>query len=84
MDSAKTINVGDIAVDWKNGTIWVGAGESNSSRSSYAGIGMLKSTDKGKTWKNTLFINENSGVIDISVSPIARVLMFLNFSISNC
>ncbi len=52
LDSAKTINVGDIAVDWKNNIIWVGTGENNSSRSSYAGIGILKSTDKGKTWEN--------------------------------
>ncbi len=52
LDTAETINVGDIAVDWKNGTIWVGTGENNSSRSSYAGIGILKSTDKGKTWEN--------------------------------
>ena len=118
-DNAPTQNMGDIAVDWKNGTIWIGTGESNSSRSSYSGIGILKSTDKGKTWNNvgltdshhigriiinqnnpdevvvgvighlyssnkergifkttdggktwnnTLFINENTGVIDISVS----------------
>jgi len=52
MDSSQTQNVGDIAVDWASGTIWVGTGENNSSRSSYAGIGILKSTDKGKTWKN--------------------------------
>jgi photosystem II stability/assembly factor-like uncharacterized protein len=52
LDSAETINIGDIAVDWKNNNIWVGTGENNSSRSSYAGIGILKSTDKGKTWKN--------------------------------
>ncbi len=52
MDHAPTQNVGDIAVDWKSGTIWVGTGENNSSRSSYAGIGILKSTDHGKTWKN--------------------------------
>ncbi|MGG8497984.1 WD40/YVTN/BNR-like repeat-containing protein [Tenacibaculum sp. TC6] len=52
LDSSPTQNVGDIAVDWKNGTIWVGTGENNSSRSSYAGIGILKSTDKGKTWTN--------------------------------
>ncbi len=52
MDSAPTQNIGDIAVDWSSGTIWVGTGENNSSRSSYAGIGILKSTDKGKTWKN--------------------------------
>lgn len=52
LDTAETINVGDITVDWKNNIIWVGTGENNSSRSSYAGTGILKSTDKGKTWKN--------------------------------
>ncbi|MBR9913655.1 MAG: glycosyl hydrolase [Algicola sp.] len=52
LDNSNTQNVGDIAVDWKNGTIWVGTGENNSSRSSYAGIGILKSTDQGKTWEN--------------------------------
>lgn len=52
MDAAPTQNVGDVAIDWKRGTIWVGTGEVNSSRSSYAGIGVLKSEDKGKTWQN--------------------------------
>lgn len=52
LDNSETQNIGDIAVDWKNGTIWVGTGENNSSRSSYAGIGILKSTDGGKSWKN--------------------------------
>ena len=52
MDNSATQNIGDIAVDWKKGTIWVGTGENNSSRSSYAGIGILKSDDKGKTWLN--------------------------------
>ncbi|MDH3323006.1 MAG: glycosyl hydrolase, partial [Flavobacteriaceae bacterium] len=52
MDNAPTLNIGDIAVDWKNGTLWVGTGENNSSRSSYAGIGILKSNDLGKTWEN--------------------------------
>jgi len=52
LDNSPTQNVGDIAVDWQNGTIWVGTGENNSSRSSYAGIGILKSTDKGETWQN--------------------------------
>ncbi len=51
-DNSETQNVGDIAVDWKNGTLWVGSGENNSSRSSYAGIGILKSTDQGETWQN--------------------------------
>lgn len=52
LDSSQTQNVGDIAVDWKTGTIWVGTGENNSSRSSYAGIGILKSTDRGNSWEN--------------------------------
>ena len=52
LDTSMTQNVGDIAVDWKNKTIWVGTGENNSSRSSYAGIGILKSTNNGETWQN--------------------------------
>jgi len=52
LDNSQTQNVGDIAVDWATGTIWVGTGENNSSRSSYAGIGILKSTDKGETWQH--------------------------------
>jgi hypothetical protein len=34
-DSADVIGIGDIAVNWKTKTIWVGTGEVNSSRSSY-------------------------------------------------
>ncbi|WP_419213307.1 WD40/YVTN/BNR-like repeat-containing protein [Maribacter sp. X9] len=52
MDETQTQNLGDIAVHWPSGTLWVGTGENNASRSSYAGIGILKSTDKGKTWEN--------------------------------
>ncbi|MEO9571003.1 MAG: glycosyl hydrolase [Polaribacter sp.] len=52
LDNSPTQNIGDIAVDWKSGAIWVGTGEKNSSRSSYSGIGLLKSIDKGKTWSN--------------------------------
>lgn len=52
MDNAETQNIGEIAVDWKNNIIWVGTGENNSSRSSYAGIGILKSMDGGTSWEN--------------------------------
>lgn len=51
MDVTQTQNIGDIAVDWKTGTIWVGTGENNASRSSYAGVGMFKSTDNGQNWQ---------------------------------
>jgi photosystem II stability/assembly factor-like uncharacterized protein len=66
LDNSPTQNVGDIAVDWNSGTIWVGTGEKNSSRSSYAGIGVLKSSDKGKTWNNV-------GLLD--AHHISRILI---------
>lgn len=117
-DSMHVITIGAIAVDWTSGTIWVGTGEVNSSRSSYAGLGVYKSnnrgktwqymglpeshhigkivlhptnkniawvavlghlyspniergvyktTDGGKTWKQTLFVNENTGVVDLDI-----------------
>jgi photosystem II stability/assembly factor-like uncharacterized protein len=120
-DSEDVIGIGDIAVNWTTKTIWVGTGEVNSSRSSYAGIGIYKSTnngktwqylglpeshhigkiqldptnnniawvavlghlysankergvyktvDGGKTWKQTLFIDDNTGVVDIDINPI--------------
>jgi photosystem II stability/assembly factor-like uncharacterized protein len=76
MDTAPTINVGEIAVDWKNGTIWVGTGEHNASRSSYAGIGVLKSTDKGKTWINTgLKESHHIGKIEINPSNPNEVIV---------
>jgi photosystem II stability/assembly factor-like uncharacterized protein len=52
LDSSETQNVGDVAVHWPTRTIYVGTGENNASRSSYAGIGILKSTDNGKSWTN--------------------------------
>lgn len=52
LDNSPTQNVGCIAVDWENNRIWVGTGEVNASRSSYAGIGLLRSDDAGETWKN--------------------------------
>ncbi|WP_115462804.1 WD40/YVTN/BNR-like repeat-containing protein [Winogradskyella aurantiaca] len=52
LDSSPTQNVGDIAVHWPTRTIYVGTGENNASRSSYAGMGMMKSTDNGETWTN--------------------------------
>ena len=50
-DSADILTIGDIAINWKTKTIWIGTGEVNSSRSTYAGIGVYKSTDAGKTWE---------------------------------
>ena len=122
MDSLDVLFIGDIAVNWNTTEriIWVGTGEVNSSRSSYAGLGIYqtkdngktwnyrgledshhigkvqlhptdpntawvavlghlyspnkergvyKTTDGGKTWKQTLFVDENTGCVDIDINP---------------
>ncbi len=119
-DSTDILTIGDIAVNWATKRIWVGTGEANSSRSTYAGLGVYKSddngktwdylglpeshhigkiqlhatdpntvwvaalghlyspnkdrgiyktTDGGKTWKHTLYIDENTGGIDLDINP---------------
>jgi photosystem II stability/assembly factor-like uncharacterized protein len=51
-DDQPTLTVGAFALADPDGkTIYVGTGESNSSRTSYAGAGMFKTTDGGKTWQ---------------------------------
>lgn len=50
-DKEAVMGIGDIAVNWREREIWVGTGEVNSSRSSYAGIGVYKSKDNGKNWQ---------------------------------
>lgn len=50
-DNEMVMTIGDIAVDWDRNVIWIGTGEVNSSRSSYAGAGMFKSRDAGKSWE---------------------------------
>lgn len=119
-DHEDVIGIGDVAVNWHSGEIWVGTGEANSSRSSYPGIGVYKSndtghtwqylglpetqhigkivlhpqnkniawvaaighlyspnkergvyktTDGGKTWTQTLYVDDNTGAIDIDINP---------------
>lgn len=68
LDNAITQNVGSLAVDWENNTIWVGTGEVNASRSSYAGIGLLKSTDNGKTWAN-MGLQDSHHISSILINP---------------
>lgn len=127
MDSLDMHFIGDIAVNWKTRTIWLGTGEVNSSRSSYAGVGIYKSsdngknwqylglpeshhigkiqlhpsndniawvavlghlysankergvyktTDGGKTWKQTLYTDENTGCVDIDINPTDPNLLY--------
>ena len=50
-DKEASMTIGDMVMDWNNGQLWVGTGEVNSSRSSYAGTGMYMTRDTGKTWQ---------------------------------
>ncbi|MDB5202442.1 MAG: glycosyl hydrolase [Ferruginibacter sp.] len=50
-EKENAFTIGDIAVNWQTRTIWLGSGEANSSRSSYAGNGVYKSSDNGKNWQ---------------------------------
>ncbi len=68
MDNAPTQNIGCVSVDFNNGTIWVGTGEINASRSSYAGIGIFKSNDKGKTWQN-MGLADSHHISSILINP---------------
>jgi len=52
-DQAASSSVGDVVVAPSNPDIvWIGTGESNIYRSSYAGAGTYKSADAGKTWQH--------------------------------
>lgn len=120
-DHQGALGIGDMALSPSNNEIlWVGTGEDNSSRSTYAGAGIYKSTDAGttwemmglphsqhigsiqihptnpdivwvgsmgglysqnkerglykttdggKSWKKTLYIDDNTGIIDIKIHP---------------
>jgi hypothetical protein len=50
-DSVDVLTIGDIAVNWQIRHIWVGTGEVNSSRSTYAGLGVYRSANNGKSWE---------------------------------
>ncbi len=51
-DYQRALGIGDLALAPSNPDIlWVGTGENNSSRSTYAGAGVYKTLDAGKTWQ---------------------------------
>jgi photosystem II stability/assembly factor-like uncharacterized protein len=50
-DNLPNTFTGDVAVNWKERIVWLGTGESNAQRSSYAGTGIYKTSNNGKTWE---------------------------------
>lgn len=49
-DKESSFAIGDFAVSPDGKTIWLGTGENNNQRTSYAGTGVFKSSDSGQTW----------------------------------
>jgi len=68
-DTQPVISIGDIAVAPSNPNIvWVGTGEATTSRSTYWGDGVYKSTDAGKTWAN-MGLKESHHIGRIVIDP---------------
>lgn len=67
-DGQSAFGIGDFTVSKDGQTIWVGTGENNSQRTSYAGTGVFKSTDGGQTWQN-MGLNDSHHVGRVVVHP---------------
>lgn len=76
-DSEAVMTIGDIAVDWNNKIIYVGTGENNSSRSSYSGMGVFKSTDNGKNWIH-LGLDETHHIGRIILHPTDKNIFWVS------
>ena len=68
-DHEASVIIGDIALDPSDPeTLWVGTGEENSSRSSYGGMGLFRSTDGGATWERR-GLEDSDRIGEILVDP---------------
>lgn len=50
-DSMPTLSIGALAADPRDGSLWVGTGEANTSQDSYSGTGVYTSTNHGNSWR---------------------------------
>jgi photosystem II stability/assembly factor-like uncharacterized protein len=68
-DTQDNLSIGDVTVAPSNSEIvWVGSGDAYTSRTSYAGNGVYKSTDAGKTWKN-MGLRDTQHIARIVIHP---------------
>lgn len=68
-DYEDVMTIGDFDVNWSDSTIWIGTGEVNSSRSSYAGLGMFVSYDFGKNWERK-GLEETHHIGKVLIDPV--------------
>ncbi len=50
-DSMPTLSIGALAINPADGSLWVGTGEANVSQDSYAGTGVYRSTNDGRSFQ---------------------------------
>jgi photosystem II stability/assembly factor-like uncharacterized protein len=67
-ENQSSFGVGDFALSKDGNTIWMGTGEANNQRTSYAGTGIFKSTDAGKTW-NFMGLPESHHIARVIIDP---------------
>ena len=76
-DAQRKLAVGDVTVAPSNSNIvWVGTGDAFTSRSSYAGDGVYKSTDAGRTWKN-MGLGDSHHIARIAIHPSNPDIVFV-------
>lgn len=68
-DDQSWVGFGSVAVYEKDpNLLWAGTGEENSSRSSYAGTGVFKSTDGGRTWQH-MGLADTHHIAEVIIHP---------------
>jgi sugar lactone lactonase YvrE len=70
-DQMATLSIGALAVDPVDGSIWVGTGEANVSQDAYAGTGVYRSFDNGRTWHLVGPVNGFSPMASDSIFRVA-------------
>ncbi len=75
-DGESSFGIGDFQMARDGETLWVGTGESNSQRTSYAGTGVFKSTDGGKNWSN-MGLNDTHHIGKVAISPKNENVVFV-------
>lgn len=50
-DHQQTLSMGALAVNPADHSLWIGTGEPSNSGDSYTGLGIYRSTDRGRTWQ---------------------------------
>jgi photosystem II stability/assembly factor-like uncharacterized protein len=67
-ENQSAFGIGDFKVTKDGKTIYLGTGEANNQRTSYAGTGMFKSTDSGKSWTN-IGLPESHHIARVTIDP---------------